>query len=650
MRLTWSFALFSSAVVFSGCSTASFVAPTSTSTNSVPGVALHGIVHGGQSPIQGAHVYLYQVNQTGYGNAATSLLTTGAGTDSYGTYVTTDMNGAWSLTGNYGCSSMSPYVYVLSIGGGPAGTGTNNPNIGLAAPLGPCIYATLISYSDVVVNEVSTVAAAYAFAAYASDATHVSTGTSSLAATGLQNAFQNFLNLETFLGGTAHTTTTGGYGTVPAAEINTLANILAACVNSVSPFTYCSTLFSNAMNGSVAPTETVTAAINIAHNPGANIANLFALQADAGAPFVPNLSSAPNDFTVAITYTKGGLSSPQSVAIDASGNVWVANGANGTVSEFGPTSPGGVPAGYAAISSNGDTGAAEPWGIAIDTSSPAHVWVSNASGGTGGETLGEFSSSGALINTFPDMTTTGTSNLDFPRGVAIDNSGNIWVADSENATLTEYDPGTNAFSSYSSVGGLDFPSGVAVDIAGNIWVSNGSGSGATSNGSISVFGSSGAVNSNDPITAGGINGPFGIAIDGSGNAWVSNSSGSITKLSPQVGGSITGTNFAPAIGLSGPKGLAIDGAGNIWVADSISGAISEMSSSGGAISPATGYGYCTTCISSMGLPFGVAIDGSGDVWMTGYSYGTLTEFVGAATPVVTPLAANLATSSAINKP
>jgi sugar lactone lactonase YvrE len=157
------------------------------------------------------------------------------------------------------------------------------------------------------------------------------------------------------------------------------------------------------------------------------------------------------------------------------------------------------------------------------------------------------------------------------------------------------------------------------------------------------------VNSNDPITAGGISSPFGLAIDGSGNAWVSNSSGSITKLSLN-GGSVTGTNFAPAIGLSGPKGLAIDGAGNIWVADSNSGAISEMSSSGAAISPANGYGYCTACNASMGLPFGVAIDGSGDVWMTGYSYGTLTEFVGAATPVVTPLAANLATSSAINKP
>jgi hypothetical protein len=85
MRLTWSIVLFSSALVLSGCTAAPFVTPTSTSTNSVPGVALHGMVHGGQSPIQNAHVYLYQVNETGYGAQATSLLTTGAGTDGYGT-------------------------------------------------------------------------------------------------------------------------------------------------------------------------------------------------------------------------------------------------------------------------------------------------------------------------------------------------------------------------------------------------------------------------------------------------------------------------------------------------------------------------------------------------------------------------------------
>jgi len=647
MRVTRAILFLSCAVLLTGCAGAPVM--TTTQTGSVPGVALRGRVHGGQTPIQGAHVYLYQINQSGWGAAATSLLTTGSGTDSYGTYVTTDMNGAWSLTGNYTCSNTSPYVYVLVIGGGPPGTGTNNPNLGLAAPLGPCVYATLISYTNIIVNEVSTVAAAYAFAAYATDATHAATGTSNLAATGLQNAFQNFLNLESISSmlttGTANATTSGGYGTVPAATINTLANILAACINSASPFTNCNTLFSNATsNGAVngtAPTETVTAAINIAHNPGANIAALFPLQAAAGAPFLPDLSSAPNDFTLAITYTNGGLNSPQSVAVDASGNVWVANGANDTISEFGPT----IASGYSPISSSsGYTGAVEPWGIAIDNS--GNVWASNASGGAGGNSLSEFSSTGSFIASYPNGNSIGASGLDFPRGVAIDQSGNIWIANSESSELTEFIPGSNVFSAFDG-GGLSFSSGIAVDTANDIWVANGG------NSSISEFNSSGAALNGSPITTGSLDFPFGVAVDAAGNIWASNSSNSLSEFNSS--GTANGSDPFTGGGLGGPKGIAIDGSGNIWIADATSGVISEFSSSGAAISPANGYGYCTFCISSMGLPFGVAIDGSGDVWMTGYSYGTLTEFVGAATPVVTPIVANLMTSdgygsSAVNRP
>ena len=50
----------------------------------IPGAALHGMVHGGQQPIVGAHVYLYAANTTGYGNAAVSLLQSAGGTVSDG--------------------------------------------------------------------------------------------------------------------------------------------------------------------------------------------------------------------------------------------------------------------------------------------------------------------------------------------------------------------------------------------------------------------------------------------------------------------------------------------------------------------------------------------------------------------------------------
>ena len=76
-------------------------------------------------------------------------------------------------------------------------------------------------------------------------------------------------NLESLGRGVALPTTPNGNGVVPQATIDTLADILGACVNSAGPSsTPCSMLFANAMNGNSQPAETATAAINIAHNPG----------------------------------------------------------------------------------------------------------------------------------------------------------------------------------------------------------------------------------------------------------------------------------------------------------------------------------------------------------------------------------------------
>src|ERR1019366_8272488 len=116
----------------------------------------------------------------------------------------------------------------------------------------------------VAVNEVSTVAAAYAMAGFATDATHVGSSGTTLAQTGIANAFANAGNLETLGTGMALATTPAGNGTVPQAAINTLGNILAACVNSTGTGAACTTLFANAESGGTTgtmATDTATAAI-----------------------------------------------------------------------------------------------------------------------------------------------------------------------------------------------------------------------------------------------------------------------------------------------------------------------------------------------------------------------------------------------------
>ena len=288
MRVHFAVVILPGVLALAGC--ARMPSSNPSSMNPEQGAAISGRVHGGQNPITGAHVYLMAVNTTGYGgpgiaassaNKSASVLTTGAGQDSLGYYVTTDSNGDFDITGDYTCPSTWAHPYLYAVGG-DSGSGANAA-ITLVAPVGSCEGAS----EFITVNEVSTIASAYAFAGFASDPTHVSTSGSAFDAIAANNAANTILNLENPNTGLAYATTPGGNGTVPQAEIDTLANILAACINSTGPgSTQCGTLFSNAMNGGTQPTDTATAAVNIAHNPGANAGNLFGLQAPS-SPFLP---------------------------------------------------------------------------------------------------------------------------------------------------------------------------------------------------------------------------------------------------------------------------------------------------------------------------------------------------------------------------
>jgi len=603
---------------------------------------------------------------TGTRQASKSLLNSTAGLDSIGYYVTTDSNGAFSISGDYTCdANAQSYLYVL--GGNSGGNGANS-GIGLMAALGQCPGSAPLTYATSVpfiyVNEVSTVAAAYAMAGYATDATHVSRSNSTLATTGLANAFANAGNLASISTGVANTVTpSNASGVVPQTEINTLANILSSCINTSGPgSTNCTTLFTNAESAGssgTAPTDTATAAINIAHNPGTvNMSNLYGLQAGVAAPFAPNLGSAPNDFTVGLKFTGNGLGQPQGIGIDGSGNVWVANNVNsGTngVSVF--TSSGAVATTPASpLSGNGMNA---PASIAFDTS--GNAWIANQDNrGTNG--VSEFTSSGGVAGSSPFS----GNSMNVPVAIAIDVSGNAWVANlgggstpqgisvfissglaatTSNSTLTSANSPLNG-------NGLNTDAAIAFDISGNAWVANGQGS----NG-ISVFTSSGGVATTpaSPLSGNGLNSSWGIAIDGSGNAWVPNcagacygsGSGSLSEFTSS--GGVAGSSPFSGNGMNGPYAIAIDGSGNAWVANSTSAHLSEFSNGGSGLSP-NGLG---TAFGSSGVAYAIAIDGSGNVWTADYNNSILIELVGAATPVVTPVVANLLApygAAAVNLP
>jgi streptogramin lyase len=583
------------------------------------GAALQGIVHGGQQPVAGSRIYLMAAGTSAYAGPSVSLLAT-ATTDSIGSYVLSDAHGNFSISGDYTCTP-GQQVYALAKGG-DSGTGTNS-GVGLIAVLGNCPLSGTFSGTVpfIEINEVSTVAAAFALAGYAYDSTHISSNGTPQALTGIANAFATASNLADLGTGTALALTPAGNGYPPNTTVNTLANILATCVNSADqsvavPYsTNCYSLGQAASGGDPSifhghEDDVATVAIFIAQNPGANVAALYALSTPQG-PFLPALTTQPNDFTLGIYYYGGGLDYAYAVALDASGNVWFAS-YYGTLSKFSPV---GVPL----SPSGGYTGgglAGQPKGMAIDLN--GNAWITNYANAS----ISEFSNAGTPLSTSSGFTGNG---LAYPSVPAVDLAGDLWVPGSAISFFNS--SGVPATGSGITGGGVNAPTSVAIDSSGNLWVSNRAGN------SLTKLSSSGSpISSSAGYTGGGLDYPYSVAIDSSGNVWASNRpANSVSKFSSS-GSPISPSAGYTGGGLDGAYSLAIDGAGNVWASSYFANSVSEFSNSGTAISNASGF----LGAGAFGYPYAIATDSAGNVWTTGY--GTyVSELVGAAVPVETPL-------------
>ena len=229
--------------------------------------------------------------------------------------------------------------------------------------------------------------------------------------------------------GTAYATIPAGNGTVPQAEIDTLANALAPCINSDGTGTACAGLMSAANVSSAAgtPVDTVQAIIDIAHSPGSNVSAIYNLSAP-NAPFQPALTSVPNDYTLQVAYT-GALNQVQGIAVDANGFIYASNSTGGGMSLFTPNG--------SYVKSLTAPYIYRPQQVGIDLS--GNIWLgSRANPSTGyAANLAEFSSADVLLSGANGFTGGG---LVTPRGLAIDYLGNIWAS------------GNGAFSEFTAAG------------------------------------------------------------------------------------------------------------------------------------------------------------------------------------------------------
>ena len=619
-------------VSLTGCAGVGTVEPTTPVTALG---AMVGVVHGGQQPVTGSHVHLYEVGATGYGSASNNIITTGDGSDSGGNYVLTDSHGNFSLpAANYACTKPANQTYLLATGGNPgfADPSTNNTAITLIALLGKC--GNISSLPDAVINEISTVAAVTAAQQFILDPIHI--GSTAANKSGLVFASGLALDLVPVATGVASIANAAGTGVTPQQKVNTLGNVLAPCINSTGPASSdCTKLFTAVTpSGGTQPTDVASAMLLLAQNPGVNVTTLYGLP-NAAAPFQPTLSTQPNDFALVIVYSGGGMTSPQNIAIDASGDAFVTNcpscsGATGTDSIVGFSATGAVLTGTTGYT----TSIHKPNGIAFDNA--GNLWSTNlVSGSTVAQIVKQNGSTVAFA--FNDAT------IKVPQGIALDTNNNAWITNQQSSTIVQVLAGGTRTMGPIQRTGFTAPQGIAIDGAGNIFAA-----GAGSSNILEVNSSGNFVMT---ITGSGLNQPIGVSIGSADNLFsINNGSSSVTVVN---GG--TGAGTFGYVGISDANLVAIDGFGTGWIADCASGCNSpykgnliHISSAPAPI--AADDGSVGLQDPSLNFPVADAVDGSGNVWVTNSKAGTLTEYLGVAGPVLTPIAAASSTNALGTRP
>lgn len=658
--------------MLSGCS-ANFEPDLTTLTPQQTQIGqISGTMHGGQSPVSGAQIYLFATGTTGYGSASKSLITSGytgcnssTGASLNGTaysalngacYVTTDASGGFTLTGDYTCT-VGSQVYLVGVGGNPGEGGTvDNTYIVQMVGLGQCpsdkTFAGHLSY--IVMNEITTTVFAYSMSGFGSNAFAI--GVDSTGTTAIANAMATATNIVNIAYGQVPTTTiaSGSKGTLPVDKIYALADILGTCVNTngslgsstsktkagVTTYTYtlsgCGSLFNyttgqpTESGGTFASTSDLSqAAFSIAQNPTTNVSNLFGLI--PAAPVFQTAQTTPNDWTLPIIYSNsvsvfgqtGGSNTkgPFSVAIDSSGNAWIGDRINGVVE----ITPSGKVSTYDTYYVGGNkTTFTETKGVAIAPN--GNIWVADY----GANQVYIMDTSGTVQKTL-------STGLNGPADVAFNAAGNAYIVNEGNATVTVYDStGSTVLDNETAFGGvgngITTPDVIAIDPSGNAWIPS---TGGQTVGELTPTYGTGFINN------GGMGEAYWLGFDGSGVMYVGDIGNSYVDMETYNSGTGKWANsHKSGGGVTNPDLGAIDAGGLVWMPDMIVPPGTGFSTTSSVISA---YQSTTAKFLGTGIQTGgqggavaAAVDLSGNVWVANED-GSVSELLGAGTPTSSPL-------------
>ncbi len=308
--------------------------------------------------------------------------------------------------------------------------------------------------------------------------------------------------------------------------------------------------------------------------------------------------------------TSATLSSPSAVALDHSGNLFIADtgfqrirqvASSGVITTAGGTGAAGyngdgIPAVKAMVHS--------PSGVAVDSAGSLVVpdTINNRVRRVNGGVIGTVVGTG-IGGSIPQPTPPLQTPLNYPSGVCYDLAGNQYIVDQNNNRVLQVPPGsglavtiagqadTTPGSGAAGDGGLARsahlynPTACATDASGNLYIAD------TGNhrirkvnpaGIISTVagtGMAGTSGDEGPAKVAALNGPLGVAVDGSGNVFIGDTKNHLVRMVTADGviHTIAGTGSSGFAGDGGsaqiaqlysPAGVTVDGSGNVYVADS----------------------------------------------------------------------------------
>lgn len=497
---------------------------------------------------------------------------------------------------------------------------------------------------DIVINEATTVAGAYAMAQFTDGDAIAGPAPGVVNAAGMA---RNLADPTTGATSAVLTSSPNGDETETLGTFGSLANLLAACVDDTAA---CAELLALATApGQPAPTNTFQAMGALARRPngaGPTATDaLFTLSATGPAPYAPVRTDAPNAWTVVVRFDGGGgiLDGPGNFAVDHEGNLWVPNNYDYDA-DPGATVCGSkevlrfTPTGELYPGSPYTGGGVNGVGFGVDIGPFGDVWLANfgfASPLPGcpddqppHDSVSQFRLDGTPVSPADGYRQTG---LSWPQGITSSReTGDVWFATCENSLVVRYPEGDPTRAQVIDDVGIEQGMDV-VDNGERVFVTG------TLSDTVAVLDRNGQPVAGSPVSGGGIQNPMGLTADSRGNVWVANSGlvdlpcgqkptivenpPSISRLGPD------GSLLTPAGGFTGggitiPWGIAVDGDDNVWVANFGRMRLSHFcgadaatcppgSEVGDAISPdGTGYGF-----DGLTRNTGVIVDTAGNVWL-----------------------------------